>query len=154
MSFRITGLDPASFRDLHRLSDSDLAAQNIHRVRVDEKPGAPCRISLTDAEVGEQVLLLSYEHLPTHSPYHQQGPIFVRETDARFDDVGVIPPALAMRLLSVRGFDAEGMMLAADVVEGAQAASVIERFFADPDVTFIHAHNAKRGCFAAAITRA
>lgn len=153
MSFRITGLDPAPFRDLHQLSDAELSTRNIHRVRVDEKPGAPCRISLTDAEVGENVLLLNYDHLPAQTPYRQQGPIFVRETEARFDDVDVIPPALAMRLLSLRAFDAEGMMLAADVVEGAQAANVIELFFADPDVAYIHAHNAKRGCFAAAIAR-
>lgn len=154
MSFRITGLDPAPFRALHRLSDAELAARNIQRVQVDKKPDAPCRISLADAEVGEHVLLLSYEHLPAHTPYRQQGPIFVRETEARFDDVDIIPPALAIRLLSLRAFDAEGMMVAADVVDGAQAGRVIELFFADPDVAYIHAHNAKRGCFAAAITRA
>ena len=154
MSFRITGLDPAPFQDLHALSDADLAAQQIHRVRVDEKPNAPCRISLADAEIGEHVLLLNYEHQPADTPYHQQGPIFVRETNARFDAVDVIPSALEVRLLSLRAFDAEGMMVAADVTEGAQAPALIDLFFADSQVAYIQAHYARRGCYAARITRA
>lgn len=153
MTYRITGLDPAPFRHLHTLGDADLAANNIRRVRVEEKPGAPCRISLIDAEIGEFVLLLNHEHQPAVTPYRQQGPIFVRETEHRFDGHDVIPPALAVRLLSLRGFDAEGMMIEADVVEGAQAPTLIKRFFENPEVAYIHAHYARRGCFAALIER-
>ena len=90
-------LDPGPFQHLHQLSDAELARLNIQRVRVDEKPGAPCRISLDDAEIGEAALLLSYEHLPYPTPYRQQGPIFIRETNARFDAVDRMPPALARR---------------------------------------------------------
>lgn len=153
MTFRISGLDPAPFRHLHALSDADLSAQNIRRVRVEEKPGAPCRISLTDAEIGEHVLLLNHEHQPARTPYRQQGPIFVRETESRFDARGVVPPALAIRLLSLRAFDAEGMMVDAEVVEGADARPLIARFFENQCVAYIHAHYARRGCFAALIER-
>lgn len=153
MTFRITGLDPAPFLHLHALSAAELGAQNIRRVRVAEKPGAPCRISLTDAEIGEHVLLLNHEHQPAPTPYRQQGPIFVRETDHRFDKRGVIPPALAIRPLSLRAFDAEGMMVEADLVDGADAAQLIARFFENESVTYIHAHYARRGCFAALIER-
>ena len=154
MSFRVQGLDPELFADLQALSDERLAAKGVERVRVDEKPGAPCRISLDDAEVGEAVLLLNFDHQPADTPYRQQGPIFVRETRVRFDGVDVIPPALARRTLSLRGFDAAHMMIEADLVEGAAAAALIERFFANPNVAYIHAHYARRGCFAAAVTRA
>lgn len=154
MSFRVTGIDPAPLRGLHALSDSDLAARGVQRVRVEAKPSAPCRISLDDAEIGEYVLLLSHEHQPADTPYRQQGPIFVRETDARFDARDVVPPALARRPLSLRGFDAEHMMIEADLVDGADAAQMIERFFANSKVAYVHAHYAKRGCFAALITRA
>ncbi|WP_395645986.1 DUF1203 domain-containing protein [Terricaulis sp.] len=153
MTFRITGLDPAPFRQLHALSDAALAARNVRRVRVEEKPGAPCRISLADAEIGEHVLLLNHEHLPAETPYRQQGPIFVRETDHRFDARDAMPPALAIRLLSLRGFDDEAMMIEADVVEGADAPALIERFFENTSVAYIHAHYARRGCFAALIER-
>ena len=154
MSYRIIGLDPASFRGLHFLADAALAERGVQRVRVGEKPSAPCRISLDDAEVGENVLLLNHDHQPANTPYRQQGPIFVRETEERFERVGVIPPALARRTLSLRGFDEEDMMIEADLVEGAEAAGLIERIFANPRVAYIHAHYARRGCFAALIERA
>jgi len=153
MSFRVTGLDPNLFADLHALSDDALAAKGVQRVRVDKKPNAPCRISLDDAEVGETVLLLNYDHQPADTPYRQQGPIFVRETSGRFEGTDEIPPALARRPLSLRGFDADHMMIEADLVEGAEAAQLVERFFANPDVAYIHAHYAKRGCYAARIDR-
>jgi hypothetical protein len=154
MSFRITGLDPASFRDLHFLSDAALAEKGVRRVRVEAEHAAPCRISLDDASVGESVLLLSYEHQPANTPYRQQGPIFVRETGSRFDAIDVIPPALARRPLSLRGFDANDIMIEADLVDGAEAKALIDRFLANGAVSYIHAHYARRGCFAALIARA
>jgi hypothetical protein len=153
MSFRIQGLDPELFADLQRLGDAALAEKGAERVRVGEKPGAPCRISLDDAEVGEAVLLLSFDHQPADTPYRQQGPIFVRETRARFDGVDVVPPAMARRTLSLRGFDAAHMMIEADVVEGSDAKALIERFLDNANVAYIHAHYARRGCFAARIDR-
>lgn len=154
MSFRIAGIDPAPFQHLHALSDEKLAELGIERVRVDEKPGAPCRISLEDAEIGESVLLLSYGHQPAETPYQQQGPIFIRETTRRFDATDTLPPVFAPRLLSLRGFNAKGSMIDADVAQGAVAQGTIRRFFANPDVAYIHAHYTKRGCFAARIDRA
>jgi hypothetical protein len=152
--FHIRGLDPDLFGNIIGLSEADLAARGVLRVRVDEKPSAPCRISLDDAEIGEHVLLLNYDHQPAPTPYQQQGPIFIRETPRRYCAGGVIPPALARRMLSLRGFDAQHMMIEADLVEGAEAKALIDKFFANPAVAYIHAHYAKRGCFAARIDRA
>jgi hypothetical protein len=154
MSFRIVGLDPAPFLRLHALSEAGLAAAGAERWRVEEKPGAPCRISLDDAEVGETVLLLNYMHQPANTPYRQQGPIFVRETATRFEAVDTIPPALARRPLSLRAFDDKGMMIDADLCEGVAAADLICRFFDDPRACYVHAHYARRGCFAALVHRA
>jgi len=154
MSFRVTGLDPNLFEDLHALSDAGLNAKGVQRVRVDKKPNAPCRISLDDADIGETVLLLNFEHQPADTPYRQQGPIFVRETSARFEGRDVIPPALRRRPLSLRGFDADHMMIEADLVDGAEAGELVERFFANAQVAYIHAHYAKRGCYAARFDRA
>ena len=69
MRFRFKGLPASEFEALFGLSDADLAARDIHRVTADEKPGFPCRVTLEDAEPGETLLLLSYKHLPGHSPY-------------------------------------------------------------------------------------
>lgn len=153
MTFQITGLDPAPFAHLHAMSDEQLALGGAKRVRVEQQNVAPCRVSLDDAEIGESVILLNYTHQGADTPYHQQGPIFVRETEARFAALGAIPPALARRTLSLRGFDANHMMIEADLTQGKDAAALIERFFANPAVTYIHAHYARRGCFAALVSR-
>ncbi|HVZ99356.1 MAG TPA: DUF1203 domain-containing protein [Caulobacterales bacterium] len=154
MSFRIRGLDPAPFQSLFQADAETLRGARMERVRVEEKPGAPCRITLADAEVGEEVLLLSYTHQPAPTPYAQQGPIFVRAAIEAFDAVDVVPPAFLPRMMSLRAFDALDMMLDADLVQGADSPALIARLFANPDVAYIHAHYARRGCFAARIDRA
>jgi hypothetical protein len=61
---------------------------------------------------------------------------------------------MRVRLLSLRAYDAEGMMLDADVVEGDKIEPLIAKMFANPDTSYIHAHNAKRGCYSGRIDRA
>jgi hypothetical protein len=154
MSYVISGLDPAPFRRLYGQSDQALAAEQAIRVTADSKPGFPCRITLKDAEPGETLLLLNYEHLPDASPYRSRHAIFVREgaeTPALYMDE--IPELLATRLLSVRAFDRDAMMTNAEVVEGKALAPLIETMFADPAVAFLHIHNARPGCFAARVDR-
>lgn len=154
MSFRITGLEPDQFKPLFSLSDEQLAARNIKRVVADSKPGFPCRISLKDAEPGESLLLLNYEHLRVDSPYRSNHAIFVNEnSDVRYNEIDRVPEVMLPRLLSVRSFDADGMMLDADVLEGAQLQTAIPRFFEDPRAAYLHVHNAKRGCFSARVDR-
>ena len=116
MSYRISGINPAPFRPFYGLSDDELAAHGAIRMTVDEKPSFPCRITLKAAEPGETVLLLNHEHLSVDTPYRSRHAIFVCEgakTVARYEDT--VPDQLAIRLLSVRAFDAEGMMRDANV---------------------------------------
>ena len=137
------------------MSEAELAEHNVVRMAVTAKPGSPCRITLEDAEPGENVLLVNYEHLPVDTPYRSAHAIFVREgAEGAAEFVDAIPEQLAIRLLSVRAFDADGMMTDADVFDGSELEVRIAGFFADPKVAYLHAHNAKRGCFAARIDRA
>ncbi|HJV71920.1 DUF1203 domain-containing protein [Ideonella sp.] len=155
MALRILGLDPKPFLPLYGLSDGELAAHGVIRQRVDEPHGAPDRIELRDAEPGETVLLLNHEYLSADSPYRGRHAIYVREGAVeRFDAVGVVPDALRRRLLSLRAFDAAGMMVDADVVDGAALEPLAERLLADSRTAFVHAHHARRGCYAARIERA
>jgi len=154
MTFRIRGLDPAAFSHLHALDAEGLAHQRAERHVADAKPGFPCRVTLEDAEPGEAVLLLNYEHLPVDTPYRASHAIFVRQEARRpFEATGLVPPALRERLLSIRAFDPRGAMIDADIVEGREARGLIERLFADPRAAYLHAHFARRGCFAARIDR-
>jgi len=154
MDYRITGLSPAPFAPLIGLAAPELARHRALRQVCDGKPGFPCRVTLEDAEPGETVLLVNYEHLPVESPYRASHAIYVREA-ARvpYDRVNQIPPALQPRLLSLRAFDAAGLMVDADIVEGREAEPLVRRFLARSDVAYLHAHFARRGCFAARIDR-
>lgn len=155
MSFRITGLDPAPFHHLFDLDDAALAARQVVRVVADAPHASPCRVTLDDAEPGEELLLLNFEHQPTDSPFRATGPIFVRREATRaLDAVDEIPPALKRRTLSARGYDAEGMMLEGELVDGPAAGDLLERWFENPAIETVHLHYAKRGCFAAAAVRA
>jgi hypothetical protein len=155
MAFRITGLSPEPFQHLFGLSDEDLAKRGVRRVRVDAAPGYPDRIEMRDAEPGETVLLLNHVCQPADTPYRASHAIFVREGAAEaYDAVDEIPPVMRNRLLSLRAYDAEGMMRGADVVEGAAIVPLIERLFADPTVSYIHVHNARPGCYSGRIERA
>lgn len=155
MTFRITGLSPEPFQPLYGLSDAELAVRGMKRYVVDKKPGFPDRIEMRDAEPGETVLLLNHVCQPADTPYRASHAIFVREGAMQtYDAVGQIPEVMQTRLLSLRAYAADGMMLDADVVEGADIEPVIERLFANPDVSYIHVHNAKRGCYSGRIDRA
>lgn len=155
MSFRITGLSAEPFRPLFGLSDEELATKGVKRYVADEKPGFPDRIEVRDAEPGETLLLLNYTHQPADNPYHASHAIFVREgAETTYDKVDEVPEVLRVRPLSLRAFGSTDEMLDADVVDGREVEGVIERFLANPDVAYIQAHYAKRGCYAARIERA
>ena len=154
MSFRVTGLSPEPFRPLFGLSDEALLRHGAKRYRADSNPGFPDRIEISDAEPGETLLLVNYVHQPADTPYRASHAIFVRERDvAATDLVDDIPPAMRVRPLSLRAFDAAGMMVDGDLIDGREAESLIARFFADPSIDYIHAHYARRGCYAGRIER-
>lgn len=155
MAFRITGLSPEPFRDLFGLDDDELARRGVKRCVADAKPGFPDRIEMRDAEPGETLLLLNHISQPADTPYHARHAIFVREgASVTYDRVDEVPEVMRGRILSLRAFDADGMMVDADLVEGSQIESLIDRLFADPQVSYIHVHNAKRGCYSGRIDRA
>ncbi len=154
MSFRITGLDPAVFRPLYGLSDGALAQLGARRVIADSTPGFPDRIELRDAAPGETLLLLNHTHQPADNPYRSSHAIFVREgAEDRYDRVDEVPEVMRIRPISLRAFDAADEMVQAELVDGAALTAEIGRMFADPGVAYLHAHYAKRGCYAALIER-
>ncbi len=156
MDFRISGISVAPFRPLFDLDDNALLKLGARRYVADTKPGFPCRVSLEDAEPGEALLLANYEHQPAPgSPYRASGPIFVRENARHtFDRTNEIPIQLRTRLLSVRAYDADALIVDAEVVEGAELEDLIGRYLEREDTAYLHAHFARRGCYACRIDRA
>lgn len=152
MNYQISGLDPNVFDHILGKESKELSAVGIQRMTVDQHPGFPCRISLEDAKIGETVLLLNYLHQPAESPYQSSHAIFVRESAPQAAlDINEIPLSLKIRLLSVRSFDEDGMMLDAAVVEGEALDEAIQELFTNASCSYLHIHNAARGCFAARV---
>jgi Protein of unknown function (DUF1203) len=154
MSFRITGLSPEPFQALFGLTAEELAAKGVQRCVADHAPGFPDRVELRDAEPGETLLLLNYTHQPANTPYRSSHAIFVREgVEKRYDRIDEVPQAFRARMLSLRAFDEGGLIVAADLVDGQKAETLIEHLFTDPKVAYIQAHYAKYGCYAGRIDR-
>ena len=155
MSFQILALPNDGFAPLFSLADAELRERNVLRKVVDQKPGFPCRVSLADAEIGETVLLIHYEHQPARTPFRASHAIYVREDAAQANcEIGEVPALLRSRTISLRGFDAGHMLIAADLAEGTALESALEAMFANEAVSYIHLHFAKPGCYAARVVRA
>jgi hypothetical protein len=152
MAFRILGLPADNFTHLFALSDRDLAAQGGVRRTADGN--YPCRVSLTDSQPGEELLLVNYEHHAVDSPYRMRFAIFVREGDQTYDEVNEIPEQLRKRTLAVRSFDANGMMVDNRLVDGQELEPVIEKLLTPSKVAYLHVHFAAAGCYAARVERA
>ena len=152
MHFRIRGLPAEHFAPLFALSDDELKEHCAVR-RIADGP-RPCRISLTDARPGDELILVNYEHHAVASPYRMRFAIYVRPGEQTFDAIDAVPEQLRTRTLAVRAFDADAMMIAWEVVEGARLEDAIARQLADPRATYLHVHFAAPGCYAAHVERA
>ncbi|WP_420334874.1 DUF1203 domain-containing protein [Roseibium sp.] len=151
--FQINPLPENAFSHLYGLCDEDLARQNV-QVHV-SNGAAPCRVSLTDLAEGQRVFLLNFEHQPGKSPYQSRHAIYVGDGALENHPApDVVPASISSRLLSVRAFNAAHEIIDADVIDGSEVAGLISNFFSNPDVDYLHLHFAKRGCFAAKVTRA
>ena len=154
-SFQLVGLSPSHFAPLFALFPEELSRLGAVRVKATSAPGFPCRISLADAEIGEELLLLPFEHQPENSPYRASGPIFIRIGAAqRTLAIGEVPEYVSLRLISLRAYDRSHMIIAAEVSAGTEVGAEIKRQFENPLVSYIHLHNAKRGCFSCLVRRA
>ena len=154
MSFVVTGLPVEDFRPLFGLDDDALAERHIVRSVVGPGERAPCRITLEDATEGQSVLLLNYEHQSAASPYRSSYAIYVSEGARETRRLeGELPGVFKNRPLALRAYDEAGMLLDAELTDWDGVRAAIERQFENPQAAYLHAHNARPGCYAARIDR-
>jgi hypothetical protein len=152
--FQMSALPKNRFEHLYGLTDEELKAHRALRRTATKKPGFPCRVSLQDAEPGEEVLLVHFEHQSENTPFRSSHAVYVRPsaTEARLQ-AGEVPELLRSRTLSLRAFDADGMMIDASLIEGSKVEKEIERQLAQPASRYIHVHFAIPGCYIARVDR-
>jgi hypothetical protein len=126
------------------------------RYVADEKPGFPCRRCLRDAEIGDELILVSHDPFQATSPYRSASPIFLHVNDCTpaGEDTTAPPEQLTVRQLSVRGYDRNDMMHDAMVIDGSTLDTTIQALFENDGIDHLHVHMAARGCYAARIVRA
>ncbi|HEY4609502.1 MAG TPA: DUF1203 domain-containing protein [Ilumatobacteraceae bacterium] len=144
-TFQVAGIDPLDADRLRAAGGIDYVA--------DEKPGFPCRQCLRDAEIGEAMILVSYDPFEESSPYRCPSPIFIHRSPCTPFEGKAVPEQLTGRTLSVRGFDDSAMMLDAALIDGGSLEQTINGLFENPAIQYLHVHNAARGCWAAKVGR-
>ena len=144
-SYVVAGVDPS-------VADGLRARGGIGYV-ADEHPGFPCRQCLRDAEIGDEMILVSHDPFTASSPYRSASPIFLHRSPCTLPETADLPQQLTRRRLSVRAFDTSEMMLDAALIDGVDLARAIEDLLENRDVDHLHIHNEPRGCFAARVER-
>jgi hypothetical protein len=144
--FAITAIDPATADGLRRRGGPVTV--------VDEHPGYPCRQCLTDAEVGEELILVSHDPFEHDSPYRCASPIYLhRASCTPYQPGPELPSQLTRRELAVRAFDGHAMMIDAAIIDGTELDKTARHLLGDPDTDHLLVYNAVRGCWAARIDR-
>ncbi|KAF5011849.1 hypothetical protein FDECE_2081 [Fusarium decemcellulare] len=135
---------------LPALEDSPISVTAAEDMRV------PCRRCLLDASPGEVLYLIAYDPFPVDSitPYRGAGPIFVHAHDCTPFRDATLPDRQLKRLQSLRAYNENHMMVAAEVVNGNEFEKVAGGMLADEKASYIMVHNAKPGCFAFRVERA
>lgn len=154
MRFQCIPIDPET-ADRFRRTGVDDGGNPIQR-RIVDAPGAPCRQCLHDAEIGEEMLLLSW-HLPRPlGIYWTPSPIFLHaQPCAAFGQSDAIAPIVRNRLVSVRAYDRDGMCLydLGDVSEGTVVDGLLSRALDDERTDFVNIHTARPGCLLCQVER-
>jgi hypothetical protein len=127
--------------------DVDVDPSRARRMFADgPSPGRRC---LRNAEIGDALVLAPYNPFTLSSPYAGEGPVFVHADGctAHQPVPGALCEQVFGRLLSVRAYDAEAMMLGSEVLPGEQLAERAAAWLGSSSA-FLHVHFAGPGCFA------
>ena len=134
---------------------SEMHGNPVQKVIADSKPGYPCRLSLEDAEVGEELYLFSHAPFAAANAYRETGPVFIRKNAIPASlAVNELPDIALARSIVVRAYSAAGTMISATQAETREIANTIRLAFRDETVEFVHLRAVVTGCFLCEARRA
>jgi hypothetical protein len=134
---------------------TQLHGNPVETVIADANPGYPCRLSLLDAQEGEELYLFSHSPFSAANAYRETGPVFIRKNAIPADlKINELPEVALARSVVVRAYDGAGSMLAARPVESGEVATTIREFFSDKAVENVHLRAIASGCFLCSARRA
>jgi hypothetical protein len=150
-NFRIVPLSTEIVEAARRTAE---AGAPDHAVVIADSPnGYPCRHCLRWAEPGERMILFPFAAIVPGHPYSESGPIFVHaEPCQRYAATDEYPPEFR-KGRSIRAYDAQQNIIAAEVVNGSEPEAIIEKFLQKPETAFVHVRSASHGCYTMEIER-
>ena len=153
MTYRVRGLERDQFAPLFDAGDDALLERRARR-EIAGKGRYPCRVSLDDAEQGEELLLMHFTNHAVDTPYRNAFAIYVRkDAHEAAEYVDAVPPILRARPIALRCYDEQGNLCRAALSLSDDVDTLVRDLFGDPNIAYIDAHNAMHGCFAARIER-
>ncbi|WP_209348098.1 DUF1203 domain-containing protein [Pontixanthobacter sp. CEM42] len=154
MHYTISPLDRAEFEPMFAMDDAQLAEHGAVRVTANADQGFPCRVSLSDAKKGDELILLHHVSHDVATPYRSAYAIFInQDADQSEALVDAIPPVFEGRPIAFRGYGEDGTLKDVRLGLGGDHDEKIRALLDNPQVGYIHAHNAAHGCYAARIDR-
>ena len=150
-SFRIIAL-PTEIADAARRAVSAGSADHA-LITVDSPESSPCRHCLRWAKPGERVILFPYAAIPSGQPYSETGPIFVHADECQRYSATNEYPADFRNGRVLRAYDSDYNIIDAQVVDGSEPETVIERLFQNADAAFVDVRSVTHGCFTFRVQR-
>ena len=141
--------------DSFRLTRQDHHGNNV-KIFNSERGGLPCRRCLNETAGGEDVLLGSYSLLRPGGVYWTPSPIFVHTGQCRrYDAVDHIPDIVRRRLVSLRAYGEDDMVLydLGVISDGRAIDAPLQHILADARCSYVNIHTAKPGCMLCRVER-
>src|SRR5262245_61358069 len=115
-----------------------------------------CRRCLRRFNPGERRLLFKYRPFPKEGVFAEAGPIYIHESDCRPETeiLTGYPDEFRELPLLLRAYTREDGQVDSRLIKDGDAETVIDSFFADPDVAYLHLRDGESGCYYARIERA
>ena len=153
MSFLIDAI-PTERLDAIRDAGADDAGDAFKPFVNADPDGAPLRCCLREARTGERLALIAYRPDGTAGAYREIGPVFVHaDRCSGYPEPDAYPAEFRPRRQVLRGYDDEGRIIDAVIVEGEHAEDGIDHLLSNPAVATVHSRNVLYGCYMFAIRR-
>jgi hypothetical protein len=114
----------------------------------------PCRACLEQFKVGqEERLLFTYRPASGDGTLGAPGPVFIHASVCRQYRGTGFPPGLRSLPLLIEARASGNRILAARRVFGTEVDGVLDEFFGDPQVDYLHVRHGEAGCHIARVRR-
>jgi Protein of unknown function (DUF1203) len=115
-----------------------------------------CRRCLRRFNPGERRLLFKYRPFQRESVFAEAGPIYIHENDCKPDAevLNSYPDDFRELPLLLRAYTKDDEQVDSQPIKNGDAERVVDEFFNNPGVAYIHLRDGESGCYYGRIERA